>query len=99
MTDYQAVDAILIPWAQKHELHVYARDRETPLRSIIVYYWAGLRHESGGHMWLEGPDRDGLITVHGAAPGWHEQKSVPIEGLESALEEMFQIMIARPTFD
>ena len=99
MTSYTAIDAILMPWAKKHELHVYAREREQPLRSIIVYYWAGPRHESAGHMWLEGPDRDGLITVHGAAPHWHETKTAPVERLDAALEQMFQTMIARPTFD
>ena len=99
MVDYTAVDAILMPWARTHELHVYAREREAPLRSIIVYYWAGPRHESAGHMWLEGPDKDGLVTVHGAAPDWHQTKTAPVDKLEAALEQMFQTMIVRPAFD
>jgi hypothetical protein len=50
-------------------------------------------------MWLEGPDARGFITVHGAAPGWHHEKSAPLDDLEQALEGMFQTMIARPTWD
>jgi hypothetical protein len=99
MASYAAVDAVLMPWAAGHELHVYARERETPLRSIIVYYWKGPKHESAGHMWLEGPDRDGQMTIHGAAPDWHETLSAPVEKLEPALEKMFQTMIARPIWD
>lgn len=101
MTDYAAIDAILVPWAAKHELHVYARDRGQGehLRSIIAYYWRGPHHESAGHMWLDEPDRDGRITVHGAAPDWHKEITVPAADLESGLEEMFQTMIARPVWD
>ena len=99
MVDYAAVDAVLMPWAASQELHVYARDRNGPLRSLILYYWRGSRHESAGHMWLEGPDDQGRLTVHGAAPNWHHQKTVPVEELESALEGMYQTMIARPTWD
>lgn len=98
MTDFAAVDSILMPWAEKHELHVYRRDRSPPLRSLIVYYWQGTHHESAGHMWLE-VEADGQISVHGAAPDWHEQKTVPLDELESALEDMFQTMIARPIWD
>jgi hypothetical protein len=99
MTDYSAVDTVLMPWAARHDLHVYARDRNGPVRSLIVYYWRGKRHESAGHIWLEGPDARGFITVHGAAPGWHHEKAAPVEDLEQALEGMFQTMIARPTWD
>lgn len=99
MKDYSAIDAVLMPWAKTHELHVYARDRDEPLRSIIVYYWKGPHHESAGHMWLEGPDRDGIVTVHGAAPGWHETKTAPVDGLKAALEETFRKMTARPVWD
>jgi hypothetical protein len=101
MTDYTAVDAVLMPWAAKHELHVYARDRSTTdhLRSIIAYYWRGTRHESAGHMWIDGPDRDGRYTVHGAAPDWHKEITAPVGELEQALEEMFQTMTARPVWD
>lgn len=98
MTDFAEADAILLPWAEKHELHVYRRDRPPPLRSIIVYYWSGTHHESAGHMWLD-READGRITVHGAAPDWHQQKTVAIGELGAALEEMFQTMIARPTWD
>ena len=98
MTEFQEIDPILLPWAEKHELHVYRRDRPPPLRSIIVYYWLGTHHESAGHMWLE-RESDGNLTVHGAAPDWHKTKTVSVSGLEAALEEMFQTMIARPTWD
>lgn len=98
MTDYKAIDSILMPWAVKHDLHVYARDREGPLRSIIIYYWRGTHHESAGHMWLEGPDKDGRIEVHGAAPDWHQIKAMPVAELEAGLESMFQTMIARPVW-
>ncbi len=97
--DYAAVDAILMPWAARHELHVYARDRTGPLRSIIAYYWRGSRHESAGHIWLDGPDSEGRFTVHGAAPNWQTEKSAPVAELEGALESVFQTMIARPTWD
>jgi hypothetical protein len=99
MSDYAAVDAVLMPWAKRHDLHVYARDRDKPLRSIIAYYWRGTRHESAGHIWLDGPDSSGLLTVHGAAPGWQLEKSAPVEDLESALEAVFQTMVARPVWD
>ena len=98
MTDFAAVDPILMPWAEKHELHVYRRDRSPALRSIIVYYWLGTHHESAGHMWLE-CGADDQITVHGAAPDWHNEKTVSLAELESALEDMLQTMIARPTWD
>lgn len=95
MVDYNAIDAILMPWAAKHDQHVRVRDRDTPLRSIIIYIWRGTRHESGGHLWLEGPDAQGRITVHAAAPDWHREKTVFLAELESALEETYQTMIAR----
>jgi hypothetical protein len=98
MTDFAKLDSILMPWAEKHELHVYRRGNHPPLRSIIVYYWLGTHHESAGHMWLE-YEEDGRIGVHGAAPDWHEQKTVSLPELESALENMFQTMIARPVWD
>lgn len=99
MSYYASVDAVLMPWAARHELHVYARDRNEPLRSLILYYWRGSRHESAGHMWIDGPDAQGRLTVHGAAPDWRHQKSVPLEELEGALEGMFQTMTTRPTWD
>jgi len=99
MSDFRSVDAVLMPWAQRHELHVYARDRDPPLRSIIAYYWRGSRHESAGHMWLDGPDASGRFTVHGAAPGWHIDKAAPVDDLESTLEAVYQTMVARPTWD
>jgi hypothetical protein len=99
MNDYTAVDQILLPWARKHELHVYARERDTPLRSMIIYYWRGTHHESAGHVWLEGPDDRGFVTVHGAAPDWHREKSVPLDQLENALEDTYNTMVSRPTFD
>jgi hypothetical protein len=97
MTEFAEIDPVLLPWADGHELHVYRRDRPPPLRSIIVYYWQGTHHESAGHMWIE---REGeKVTVHGAAPDWHQTKTVSIGELEKALEGMFQTMIARPTWD
>jgi len=98
MTEFADADPILLPWAEKHELHVYRRDRSPPLRSIIVYYWLGTHHESAGHMWLE-RSADGQYTIHGAAPDWHKTKTAALPELEGALEEMFQTMIARPTWD
>ena len=98
MADFASVDSILLPWAEKNELHVYRRDRSPPLRSLIVYYWQGTHHESAGHMWLEVEDNN-QISVHGAAPDWHEEKTVPLAELQSALEDMFQTMIARPIWD
>ncbi len=94
MADLASLDPVLMPWAESHELHVYRRDRSPALRSLIVYYWIGTHHESAGHMWLE-LESDGRISVHGAAPDWHEQKTVSQPDLESALEDMFQKMIAR----
>ena len=99
MSDYAAVDAVLMPWAARHDLHVYAWDRNGPLRSLILYYWRGSRHESAGHMWIDGPDEQGRLTVHGAAPSCQHQKTVPIAEFEGALEGMFQTMTARPTWD
>lgn len=98
MTDFAKIDPILMPWAEKHDLHVYRRDLSPPLRSIIVYYWEGTHHESAGHMWLDLED-NGQVSVHGAAPDWHEQVTVPLSELESALENMLQTMIARPVWD
>ena len=98
MTEFAALDPILMPWAEKHDLHVYRRDRSPPLRSIIVYYWLGSHHESAGHMWLE-VESDGQIAIHGAAPDWHKKKTVSAAELESGLEEMFQTMISRPVAD
>ena len=98
ITNFSEVDSILVPWAESHELHVYRRDRSPPLRSIIVYYWRGTHHESAGHMWLE-REEDGRISVHGSAPDWNEQKTVSLSELQSALEDMFQMMVARPIFD
>ena len=98
MTDFAKIDPILMPWAEKHDLHVYRRDKSPPLRSIIVYYWQGTHHESAGHMWLDLEDDD-RISVHGAAPDWHEQVTVHVSDLEPALENMFQTMIARPVWD
>ncbi len=98
MTDYADVDAILKPWAEKHELHVYVRDRPPPLRSLIVYYWLGTHHESAGHMWLD-KESDGRATLHGAAPDWHQQKTVTLGELEAALENLFQTMTTRPVWD
>ena len=99
MTNYAPIDAVLMPWAEKHGLHVYARERDAPIRSLILYYWRGKHHESAGHMWLEGPDVFGNITVHGAAPDWHKEITVAVSGLDAALEEMFQTMVARPVWD
>jgi hypothetical protein len=98
MTDLATLDPMLMPWAKKHELHVYRRDRSPALRSLIVYYWIGTHHESAGHMWLE-LEEDDRVSVYGAAPDWKEQKTVFLPELESALEDMFQTMIKRPTWD
>jgi hypothetical protein len=98
MTDYADIDMILKPWAEKHELHVYVRDRFPPLRSLIIYYWRGKHHESAGHMWLE-KQEDGRVNLHGASPQWHLEKTVTIPELETALEDMFQSMINKPVWD
>ena len=96
MADYSAIDKILLPWAAKHEQHVRVRNFEKPLRSIIIYYWRGSRHESAGHLWLEGPDRSGRITVCAAAPNWKDARAVTLDQLEATLEDTYQAMIAQP---
>jgi len=98
MTDLARVDPMLMPWAEKHKLHVYRCDHSPALRSLIVYYWIGTHHECAGHMWLE-LEEDGRVSVHGASPDWKEQKTVSLPELESALEDMFQTMIGRPTWN
>jgi hypothetical protein len=97
MAGFADIDAILKPWAESHELHVYMRDRPPPLRSLIIYYWRGSHHESAGHMWVE-KEADGRATIHGASPQWHIEKTVPVPELKEALEEMLQAMIARPVW-
>jgi hypothetical protein len=86
MSDYRAVDPILLPWAQRQGLHVYTGHRQNVVRSVTVYIWVGSRHDSTGHIWLDPPNELGLVGLHAANRGFRFDEAVPLDRLETALD-------------
>lgn len=86
MSEYSAVDSVLLPWAASHGLHVYTGHKQNIVRSVTLYVWMGTRHESTGHIWIDPPNEMGLIGLHGAHRGFRFDEAVPLSGLEAALD-------------
>ena len=86
MSDFRGIDTILMAWAEKHGLHVYTGNRQNIVRSVTIYVWAGARHESTGHIWLDPPNELGLVGLHAANRGFRLDEATPLAGLEAALD-------------
>jgi hypothetical protein len=86
MSDYSAIDPILMPWADARGLHVYTGHRQNVVRSVTVYVWLGARHESTGHLWLDPPNELGLTGVHAAAGSFRFDEAAPLAGLARVLD-------------
>jgi hypothetical protein len=86
MINYSEIDAILMPWAQSHGLHVYIGHRQNIVRSVTIYVWLGTRHESTGHIWIDPLNEMGLVGVHAAAGNFRWEEAVPLADLAPALD-------------
>lgn len=86
MDDFQAIDPILMPWAEMRGLHVYTGHRQNVVRSVTVYIWIGTRHDSTGHIWLDPPNELGLVGVHAAQGAFRLDEAVPLSDLRTALD-------------
>jgi hypothetical protein len=89
MGGYNAIDPILLGWAEARGLHVYTGHKQNDVRSMTVYLWIGARHESTGHIWLDPPNELGLVGVHAAQGAFRFDDAVKLEKLSSALENLF----------
>jgi hypothetical protein len=85
MSDFGAIDSILMPWAASRGLHVYTGHRQNVVRSVTIYIWIGARHESLGHIWLDAPNELGLVGVHAAQGAFRLDEAVPLLRLAAAL--------------
>jgi len=88
MSDYSAIDPVLMPWAEKRGLHVYTGQRQNLVRSVTVYVWMGSRHESTGHIWLDPLNEMGLAGIHAAAGRFRLDEAVPLSDLTRALDRI-----------
>jgi hypothetical protein len=95
MNDYSGIDPTLMGWAESHGLHVYTGNRQNVVRSVTVYVWAGARHESTGHIWLDPPNELGLVGLHAANRGFRLDDAVPLSGLEAALDAVWERLAAQ----
>src|SRR6266550_8322591 len=86
MARYAEIDAILMPWAERHGLHVYTGHRQNVVRSVTIYVWIGARHESTGHLWIDGLNEMGLVGVHAAAGNYRFDDAVPPAELAGVLD-------------
>jgi hypothetical protein len=95
MSDYSEIDAILMPWADARGLHVYIGHRQNVVRSVTIYVWAGPRHESTGHIWLDPPNELGLVGLHAGNRGFRLDEAVPLPNLEAALDTACERLAAQ----
>ena len=86
MIGYAEIDAILMPWAERRGLHVYTGHRQNVVRSVTVNVWNGTRHESKGHVWIDGLNELGLAGIHAAAGNFRFDDAVPLAELAAALD-------------
>src|SRR5215470_2431078 len=86
MSNFDSVDPILFPWAEKRGLHVYTGHRQNVVRSVTIYVWVGSRHDSTGHIWLDPPNELGLVGLHAANRAFRFDEAVPLGQLEKALD-------------
>ena len=86
MSDFSAVDTVLMPWAETRGLYVYCGHRQNVVRSVTLYVWQGSRHDSLGHIWLDPANDLGLIGVHAAQGSLRFDEAVPAEKLAAALD-------------
>src|ERR1700686_4789484 len=95
MTDYAEIDSVLMPWAERRGLHVYAGHRQNVVRSVTIYVWMGTRHESTGHVWIDPINEMALIGIHAAAGNFRFDDAVPLAGLALALDAACEKLAAR----
>ena len=95
MTGYAEIDAILMPWAERRGLHVYTGHRQNVVRSVTIYVWMGTRHESTGHVWIDGLNELGLVGVHAAAGTFRVDDAVPLAELAGALDAACEKLAAQ----
>jgi hypothetical protein len=86
MNGFNDIDTILMPWAEALGLHVYTGHRQNIVRSVTIYAWQGVRHESLGHVWLDPPNALGLVGLHAAHGGFRLDEAVPLDQLKPALD-------------
>ena len=86
MFDFHEIDPVLMPWAEARSLHVYTGHRQNVVRSVTIYVWAGTRHDSTGHIWLDPPNELGLIGLHAAHGNFRMDEAVAAKDLRQALD-------------
>ena len=95
MSDYSAIDSILMPWAERRGLHVYTGHRQNIVRSVTVYVWMGSRHESTGHIWIDPPNEMGLVGIHASSGLFRLSEAVPLSDLAQALDAACEELAAQ----
>jgi hypothetical protein len=95
MSDYGGIDPILTAWAERRGLHVYTGHRQNVVRSVTVYVWAGARHESTGHIWLDPPNELGLVGLHAANRGFRLDEAMPLADLGAGLDAACERLAAQ----
>jgi hypothetical protein len=90
MTDYSAIDPILMEWGQKRVVHVYTRHQDSEVRTVMIADPSGRR--SG--LALDPIDDSGKVGIHaGRSDGWRLDRSVSLAELENALDEVYDAMM------
>jgi hypothetical protein len=89
MGGYNAIDPILLDWAEARGLHVYTGHKQNDVRSMTIYLWIGARHESTGHIWLDPLNELGLVGVHAASGSFRFDDAVQPDKLSSALDGLY----------
>ena len=98
MSDFRAIDPILMPWAHARGLHVYTGNPQNVVRSITIYVWNASRHDSTGHIWLDSPNELGLVGLQAANLSFRLDEAVPLGGLEAALDRICERLAEHTRF-
>ena len=106
---YKDIDPILLPWAKKHNFHVFIECKDEEIRSIIVVDTSGNQYgiyaipdwENGNKTVAVGADLDKRggkkHTFYRERKQHHFRKSVDLKNLETTLEEALEITKAWKT--
>lgn len=100
---YNSIDTILLPWARKHDFHVFTECKDEEIRSMIVVDASGNQFgiyaipdwENGNKTVAVGADLDKRggkkHTFYRERKQYHFRKSVDLENLGKTLEEVLEI--------
>jgi len=104
MITFKDIDAILIPWAKKHDLHIYTKHKDEEVRTMIfIDQWGDEYHlyaipdfENSNREIVVGADlsnrADKKHTFYRERKSCHFRKPVALDVLASALNEAWNVI-------